>query len=856
MDEYIMIIWERIVILLEYIKMTLKKRPTIMKNCKYQILIFLFSVLNLVSFSQTTNQQYCSPIESWLPLPGDPFLLAGSGEEFTIMNGKLYMLYFDSSDQFYKISSWDGSVWTEETNVPMRYVPYGFTNYKNELYVGGGFSETSTGIPGGNAIIRWDGNQWKSLGTGLIDTTRGTASNRNMYEYQGELYVGGNFNQAGNIYSQGIAKWNGSNWSEVGGGLSPGPRVNFATALEFIEYQGKLIVAGEFYKVGTDTATNIVAWDGTNWESLGPKTGTGRQITSMEIFQGDLIVYGGAVAVFGGKQIRQLARWDGTDWYDMGFSSNQFTDIRDLQVYNGELYAAGARTDLFPNLSTYRINVMKYTGTGWVPVASPNSNVRELVVFQDRLYAIGAFNQYCNISTAAVARFCGQANCGIISGNVFKDDNGNCEQNIGEIALESRSVKIDPINTWIPTDSAGTYRVVLDTGTYTIQIPEQRYYERNCDTIKTVSISQGSSIDTLDFALDPIQGIEDLRISLTTGFARPGFVVPMYITYKNVGIEPMNGFVTLSHDSVLTFDSTNVQFASYMDSTITWGFSNLQVDETRNLIAWFTLDVDSSLLGDTLLTSAAILPIVGDEDSTNNREDIIQIIRGSFDPNDKSADPPEGDVAFGTSSFTYTVRFQNTGTDTAFKVIIKDTLSQKLSFESFEMLSSSHPYYIEVEDGYTAKWVFEDILLPDSNINEAASHGFVKYRISTASILEIGDSLNNRAAIYFDFNAPVITNTVSHYIVEQQSTSIQAVDWIPLQVFPNPVHTMVTFEASEAWKRASLTLIDLRGKVVKQVVAGQGNRIQVSRGTLVPGVYIYKFSTSNGKQAFGKIVFE
>jgi len=829
-----------------------------MKTYKILFCLFLISSCSLTSYGQTGNNPYCSPTDSWLPLPGDPFFSTeGTGEEFTIMNGKLYMLYFDFVDQSYKISSWDGSNWIEETIVPNgNFVPYGFTNYKNELYVGGGFPESSSGIPGGNGIIRWDGTQWKSLGIGVTDTSRGTTSTRNMYEYQGELYVGGNFNKAGNIYSQGIAKWDGSNWSEVGGGLSTGPRVNFAIALDFIEYQGKLIIGGEFYRVGADTATNIVAWDGSNWESLGPKTGTARQIKALEIFQGDLIAYGGNVSQFGGKQIREMARWDGTDWHDMGFSSTQFTDIRDLQVYNGELYAAGARTDLFPNLSSYRINVMKYTNGGWVPVASPNSNVRELAVYQDRLYAIGAFTESCERSVASVARLCGLENCGFISGKVFKDDNSDCEFGSGELALKDRSVRIDPLNIWIPTDSSGTYQLFLDTGAYTIHIPAEIYYENNCDTIKTVSIVPGTSLDSLDFALDPILGIEDLRISLTTGFARPGFVVPMYITYKNVGTEVMSGSITLSHDSVLTFDSTNVPIDSYLDSTLTWRFSNLQVEETRNLIAWFTLSDSVLLLGDSISTSAAIFPLISYEDSTNKREEIRQIIRGSYDPNDKRANPPEGDVALGTSTFTYTVRFQNTGTDTAFKVIIKDTLSQKLSLESFEILSASHPYYFEVEDGYTAKWVFENILLPDSNVNEAASHGFVKYRISTASALELGDSLKNQAAIYFDFNPPVITNTVSHIVVEQQSTSIETVAWIPLQVFPNPAHDLLTFESGEAWKKASLTLMDLRGKVVAEVSMGPGNRMQLPRGDLLDGVYVYQFKTQQGKQAYGKIVFE
>jgi hypothetical protein len=64
--------------------------------------------------------------------------------------------------------------------------------------------------------------------------------------------------------------------------------------------------------------------------------------------------------------------------------------------------------------------------------------------------------------------------------------------------------------------------------------------------------------------------------------------------------------------------------------------------------------------------------------------------------------------------------------------------------------------------GGIVRFVFENIMLPDSNVNEATSHGFVKFTIHPRSDVPLGTSIPNSAAIYFDFNEPVITNTSIH----------------------------------------------------------------------------------------------
>lgn len=142
---------------------------------------------------------------------------------------------------------------------------------------------------------------------------------------------------------------------------------------------------------------------------------------------------------------------------------------------------------------------------------------------------------------------------------------------------------------------------------------------------------------------------------------------------------------------------------------------------------------------------------------------------GSYDPNDKRGFPKgfcDNHIIHPNTDLEYQIRFQNTGTDTAFNVIIKDTLSQHLDLTTLRPGASSHSYDFELLGQGVVQFTFQDILLPDSNVNEAASHGFVKFKIAQRADLPFGTILENEAAIYFDFNEPIITNQVFHTIGE------------------------------------------------------------------------------------------
>ena len=147
-------------------------------------------------------------------------------------------------------------------------------------------------------------------------------------------------------------------------------------------------------------------------------------------------------------------------------------------------------------------------------------------------------------------------------------------------------------------------------------------------------------------------------------------------------------------------------------------------------------------------------------------EECIEV-RGAYDPNDKTAFPKgvcSRNFIFNDTPLEYKIRFQNTGTDTAVNVEIRDTLSPLLDPMTLEIGSSSHEFEWDLTGEGILIFSFNNIMLPDSNINEPASNGFIQYKINQRLGNVVDTEIKNSASIYFDFNAPIKTNTVKHTI--------------------------------------------------------------------------------------------
>lgn len=240
-----------------------------------------------------------------------------------------------------------------------------------------------------------------------------------------------------------------------------------------------------------------------------------------------------------------------------------------------------------------------------------------------------------------------------------------------------------------------------------------------------------------------------------------------------------------------------------------------------------------------------------------------KINSNSFDPNDKIVSP-EGLTTFGYISkdqpLEYHIDFQNTGTDTAFRVVVRDTLSNLLDITTLQLGPSSHAYAFAIRDSNVLEWTFDPIALADSNVNEPASHGFVSFGIHQKPNNQPGDVILNQAAIYFDFNDAVITNTTLNTIEDdyKQWLSVEEVanSRGMARLYPNPTKGNITLllQGVDNEQAIVLSISDLSGRQLKTYTL-QGNGLHTITGlNLQQGMYLYQITTDTQQVATGKIV--
>ena len=237
---------------------------------------------------------------------------------------------------------------------------------------------------------------------------------------------------------------------------------------------------------------------------------------------------------------------------------------------------------------------------------------------------------------------------------------------------------------------------------------------------------------------------------------------------------------------------------------------------------------------------------------------------GSYDPNDKQSQPKgwgERHQILPGQVLRYNIRFQNTGTDTAFLVVIRDTLDVALEWESFRPELSSHSYHLEKDSVHRAiAFVFEDILLPDSTQNESASHGFVQFTIRPKSSVQLGTKIRNQAFIYFDFNAAVLTNTVQHTVDTgfiRLKPELPTIDQeAQISFVPNPAgqSTWLSFSSYVQEISYLLKLHDSKGRLMRSIAMTESPFLLEKSG-LPSGAYQVSIWANGIRIAVGQVVF-
>jgi uncharacterized repeat protein (TIGR01451 family) len=458
----------------------------------------------------------------------------------------------------------------------------------------------------------------------------------------------------------------------------------------------------------------------------------------------------------------------------------------------------------------------------------------------------------------------------VIIGRIYFDANQNCVQDSGEIGIPN-----------IVVQSTGNYNSITNSmGDYIIRTPIMNNtvypsnnflncYNATCPNpaiLYVNFINQGDTSLNNDFGYYAIPSFFDLKITQASVSAiRPGFNTIYYIRPYNNSPTTQNATLRLTYNPNLIYINSNYSGVNNSSlNTVEWTATNIPPFSYFSPTTFHTADFylpPSYPAGNNICALNEVLPIIGDGCPYDNTRNVCQIVTSSYDPNMKEVFPTgigtEGLIIQSDSVLNYTVHFQNTGTDTAFTVVIVDTLSQYLDPLTFVAGASSHPYTVTMADQSVLTFQFDNILLPDSNIDETASNGFFNYSVNLKPNLAMGTVIENTAYIFFDFNQPVATNTTINTVVwptmipkpENKET---------VSVFPNPFSDYTTIKIAEGITHSIYTvkIFDLPGKCVLSYDNINSNVCVISSKYLRKGVYFFSVSNEDREIGRGKLIVE
>jgi hypothetical protein len=440
-----------------------------------------------------------------------------------------------------------------------------------------------------------------------------------------------------------------------------------------------------------------------------------------------------------------------------------------------------------------------------------------------------------------------------ISGNIHKDTTSSCLldslrpgnklpnikivlSNAGVIAEQMYSTYTGEYS--FDTHSFSNYEVTIDTTNIPIQVtcPSSGFH--------TVAIT---AADSLKFNVN--FGIEcrgsDVGVEAISGRFRQGRTETVTIQSGD-----MTGFLGCSGFSsaiVSTAIIGSVQYknpapgaltpTTVVGNTLTYAIADVsKIDMTSD----FNIDVQTdsnAVLGSSVCITTTIHTPTPDYNPANDSLTMCFSVVNSLDPNEKTVYPK--DISPNATWLNYTVQFQNTGNDTAYDIVIRDTLSANLDLESIQYIASSHSPIVQVK-GNVAVFTFANINLLDSFHNEPKSHGWLQYRIKTKPGLPLQSQIKNTAYIYFDLNAPVVTNTTVNTVTVTGINDINGVE-PSLVLYPNPASNVLNI-GTNAMHPQWLTFYDASGRKVSE--QAYTNTIDVS--ALASGVYLLELKSVEG----------
>ena len=379
-----------------------------------------------------------------------------------------------------------------------------------------------------------------------------------------------------------------------------------------------------------------------------------------------------------------------------------------------------------------------------------------------------------DVAYIAVDAACTEPAAYSASGTLYRDHNLNGVFDAGDVGAPFAPVTVDPDQGWLFANGDGSYFFnagLPDTYTIAPEDPDP-WWLPAVPSQHIVDITVNDPVHTgLDFGFTPAIDTTLLSMVLTSSNGNCGDTIQQWAQLQIMTTTDTMATVGYVAGDGLTIVSAIPPPDLIVGDTLLWDLS------LTLLSTWWEASIRVQLpgpdsLGMSLGAEMLLWPGTnGTLDPPLATEGWSDVLTCSYDPNDKQVAPVgmgiEGWIPTETEWLDYTIRFQNTGNDTATLVVIEDQLPATVQWGTLAIQGASHTLTsISINPFGKATFAFDDIHLPDSGANELASHGFVRFRIRPQAGLPDGTIISNNAGIFFDATPAVVTNSVVNTIFD------------------------------------------------------------------------------------------
>ncbi len=760
--------------------------------------------------------------------------------------GNVYFIYYDSvSDgngpsietskirlQIYNGSSWffspEISLYSTNSSVPPRINDIQFYNQK--IYIAGSFDSSEFNL--GAGVLEYHSNSWHPLeNTRLFNNIKEQLNVSELIHFNKGLMMIGNFDSCTQFKCNGMLRINGTEVHRVidlktgFNSMNDYSKFSYSVVNKKLYLYIKNNLNNESLKITGKSFTKIAQFEDSNFIQAPIPNQIINQVigynNNLAVISSGNLLFSNTLQLFNGSN------WQSISLTDTFYSSN----FVDWNTVNNQHYF------IVQNSTIKKIYLFQYT--------SNDINKKDSWVFSNNYISINSsktFDWYLsgNFTTISSnqlienAQYIAKLNFSpttIIHGKLFIDINNDEIKQVNEPSLNNCLI-FDKNNQFICTsDKNGNYSFYTNINkNFNIKANNDLGYICNKETQISNSIDGKYLID-FPFTENTISDVKLNMWCKTGNLLNLNSTTEYVLQIHNLSSSALNRIIEIQlpnkvSDVVAVSGSANKNKITY----------NLNLPAHSKFIypIQCKFNSDSFKMNDTVVVISKINN--NDDVNGNNIDTLTQYIANNFKSDIKIAYP--NSIVSVDKEIKYTIKFQNNGTKIAKNVVVTDTLQELVNLSKIgtylNPVNNCTPTF-STSLNKVLIWTFKDINLPPKQLDSNGSKGEVLLIVTMLDNAKIGDTLFNKASVYYDYQLPKLTNTTSVVLLKKPNFIVQ--HWVhDLKFYPVPVIDNLIIENPKA-HIAELKLLSMDGK---EVFLGNldGNAYQTIELNLNKGVYL------------------